>query len=231
MLFRSPLVPSLQGVYRKGKWALSGSLAITGGGGKATFNDGLPMFEAPIAMLVPSVSAFGKQAFPGATLESKGYSINQYMHGINYIFGAQLGATYEINDMFSVYGGFRLNIVHNEYEGSLTGLKMDMEINGLTADGLPDRSGFNNPSDVFNIMTNALKNQLDNTPSTEVEKRESIQKSIHGLELANSAAGPNGARLESKQSGWGVAPVLGVQFSQAGLNIGAKDEFKTSLNV
>src|SRR5690554_7281845 len=55
----APLVPSLQGVYKTGKWAFSGNLAVIGGGGKATFNDGLPSFESPIAMLVPSVSGFG----------------------------------------------------------------------------------------------------------------------------------------------------------------------------
>ena len=49
----APLVPSLQGVYRKGKWALSGNLAVTGGGGKATFNEGLPSFESQISMLPP----------------------------------------------------------------------------------------------------------------------------------------------------------------------------------
>ena len=211
----APLVPSLQGVYKKGKWALSGSLAVVGGGGKATFNDGLPMFEAPIAMLVPSVSAFGSQAFPGATLKSKGYSIDQYMHGVNYIFGAQLGAAYKINDMFSVYGGFRLNIVHNEYEGRLTNLKLDIEAEGLSGFNIPDQNGFTDPTYILGMIHSKV---------TDADTKNS-------LALAMKTASPNGANLESKQSGWGVAPIVGVHFSHAGLNIGAKYEFNNSLNV
>ena len=215
----APLVPSLQGVYRKGKWALSGSLAITGGGGKATFNDGLPSFESQVSMLVPAINQIGAglgNSIPGTSLISKGYSLDQYMHGVNYIFGAQLGAAYKINDMFSVYGGFRLNIVHNEYEGHLTNLKLNVDSKGLmNYTDIPDNSGFMNPSPIFNFV--------NNNPTTPQETKDMLQLP------AKIAA--DGAYLESKQSGWGVAPIIGVHFSHAGLNIGAKYEFINSLNV
>ena len=214
----APLVPSLQGVYRKGKWALSGSLAVIGGGGKATFNDGLPSFESQVSMLPPLINQFSPGLvgqIPGASLTSKGYSLDQYMHGVNYIFGAQLGGAYEINDMFSVYGGFRLNIVHNEYEGHLTNLMMDIDAQGLGAIGFPNHSGPMNPTPIFGLVSGS-----DNIPAELKQK----------LLLPTKMAG-EGAHLESKQSGWGVAPILGVHFSHAGLNIGTKYEFKTSLNV
>lgn len=214
----APLVPSLQGVYRKGKWALSGNLAVTGGGGKATFNDGLPSFESQISMLPPLVNQFGlglANAIPGASLTSKGYSLNQYMHGVNYIFGAQLGGAYQINDMFSVYGGFRLSIVHNEYEGHLTNLMLDVDAKGLSAVGFPDFSGSMDPTPIFNLI-----NSNQDIP----------QESKDRLKLPSKIAG-EGAHLESKQSGWGVTPIVGVHFSHEGLNIGAKYEFKTGLDV
>ncbi len=214
----APLVPGLQGVYRKGKWALSGNLAIVGGGGKATFNDGLPSFESQVSMLVPLVNQFGAgvaASIPESSLSSKGYSVNQYMHGVNYIFGAQLGAAYEINDMFSVYGGFRLNIVHNEYEGHLTDLKLDIDAKGLGAIGFPDHSGPMNPTPIFDMI-----NSNPDIP----------QESKDKLALPTKMAG-SGAYLESKQSGWGVAPIVGVHFSHEGLNVGAKYEFKNGLNV
>ena len=214
----APLVPSLQGVYRKGKWALSGNLAVTGGGGKATFNDGLPSFESQISTLVPVVNQFGlglATAIPGSSLTSKGYSLNQYMHGVNYIFGAQLGGAYEINEMFSVYGGFRLSVVHNEYEGHLTDLKMDIDAKGLGAINFPDQSGFINPTPIFGMISN---------------NPDIPQQSKDMLLLPTKIAG-EGAHLESKQSGWGVAPIIGVHFSHQGLNIGAKYEFKTALDV
>lgn len=214
----APLVPSLQGVYKIGKWAFSGNLAVTGGGGKATFDDGLPSFESQISTLVPVVNQFGAglaAAIPGASLTSKGYSVNQYMHGVNYVFGAQLGAAYKINELFSVYGGFRLSVVHNEYEGRLTNLKLDVDAQGLSAVGFPNQSGFMNPTPIFGLI-----NANPDIP----------QEMKNKLILPGKIAG-EGAYLESKQSGWGVAPIVGVHFSHANLNIGAKYEFKSGLDI
>ena len=210
----APVVPSLQGVYKTGNWAFSGNLAVTGGGGKATFDKGLPSFESQISMLAPLLNQFSpalRSNFPGSTLKLNGYSVDQYMHGINYIFGAQLGGAYEINEMFSVYGGFRLNVVQNEYSGKLSNLKLGVESEGLSAIGIPNNSGLMDPTPILNLVKNnpAAGGKLD---------------------LPAKIAG-DGAYLESKQSGWGVAPILGVHFSHQGLNIGAKYEFKTALDV
>lgn len=231
----APVVPSLQGVYRKGKWALSGNLAVTGGGGKATFNDGLPSFESKISMLPslingfsPTLIALSPGASSGASLTSEGYSVDQYMHGVNYIFGAQLGGAYQINDMFSVYGGFRLSIVQNEYEGHLTNLMMGIDSKGMESYGI--NNGFVNPKPVFGWMdalVQGAKNNPDEIPDALKPKLAMLEGAIG---LPSKIAG-DGAHLESKQSGWGVAPILGVHFSHYGLNIGAKYEFKTSLNV
>lgn len=214
----APIVPSLQGVYRMGKWAFSGSIAVTGGGGKATFDNGLPSFESQISTLVPVVNQFGAGlagAIPGASLTSKGYSVNQFMEGANYIYGAQLGGAYKINEMFSVYGGFRLNIVDNEYIGHLTDLKLDVDAKGLMAIGIPDNSGFMDPTPIFGLI-----NGSDGIP------QESKDKLILPTKMA-----VDGAYLESKQSGWGVAPILGFNLSHKDLNIGVKYEFKTALDI
>ena len=214
----APIVPGLQGVYRKGKWALSGNLAVTGGGGKATFNDGLPSFESQISTLVPLINQFAPglvAMVPGASLKANGYSVDQYMHGVNYIFGGQLGGAYKINDMFSVYGGFRLNVVHNSYEGHLSDLKLNLDINGLGAIGIPNNSGFMNPGPLLEMVGN-----------TDLIPAELKQQ----LELPTKMA-TGGAHLKSKQSGWGVAPIIGFHFSHAGLSIGTKYEFQNSLNV
>ena len=151
----APVVPSIQAVYKTGKWAFSANLAVMGGGGKATFNDGLPSFESQVSMLVPLVNSLSpvfQAAIPGSQIKSTGYSVDQYMHGINYIFGAQMGAAYEINEMISVYGGFRLNIVHNEYSGSLTNLRLNVDSKGLAPAGIPDNSGFMDPTAIFNVI-------------------------------------------------------------------------------
>lgn len=215
----APIVPSLQGVYRKGDWALSGNIAVVGGGGKATFNDGLSMFEAPISTL-PSVLT---SSFPAGVMSANRYEVDQYMNGTNYIFGAQLGGAYKINEMFSVYGGFRLNIVHNKYEGYLRNLKVNMSSPGIPNVLPPFDGSMQSPEAVLEGM---LK-QLESIPNPDDEMKEKIA----GLNLLKAASSKDGAALDSKQSGWGVAPIIGFHFSYQGLNIGAKYEFKTSLDV
>lgn len=214
----APVIPSLQGVYRKGKWALSGSIAIVGGGGKATFNEGLPMFEVP-ASTMPSVITAN---FGGLVTADK-YEVTQYMTGTNYIFGAQLGGTYAINDMFSVYAGFRLNIVNNKYEGYLKDLRVNLKSPGMEG-VLPAYDGsMTSPQLPLGIMISKLE-AIEN-PSAE------IIENINGLKIMQFAASETGAQLNSKQSGWGVAPILGVNFSYDRLNIGAKYEFRSTLDV
>ena len=121
----APIVPSIQAAYKKGNWVLTGNLSVSGGGGKATFNKGLPSFESTMA-IVPAV-------LNGSVPAIGGYSTDSYMSGSSFIYGAQLGGTYAINEMFSAYGGFRLNIVNNGYEGYMTNNKIGIGGNLLPA--------------------------------------------------------------------------------------------------
>ena len=113
----APIIPSLQGAYKTGKWVLSGSFAVTGGGGKATFNEGLPSFESLIATLPVAITEMG--------VTTNQYSVDAYMRGSSFIYGGQLGGSYAFNDMFSAYAGFRMNIVSNHYEGYLKNIKIN----------------------------------------------------------------------------------------------------------
>lgn len=115
----APVVPSIQAMYKKGNWAFSGSFAITGGGGKAAFNEGLAMFDAPV---MAGLYAVG--------LSSDKYTISSAMDGKQYIFGVQLGATYTINEYLSVFGGGRMNYVTGGYEGYLD-VKLKPEYQGM----------------------------------------------------------------------------------------------------
>lgn len=48
----APIIPSFHGAYKKGDWTISAAFAITGGGGKASFSNGLPMFDALVTGLI-----------------------------------------------------------------------------------------------------------------------------------------------------------------------------------
>ena len=47
----APVIPSLFAAYKNGNWVFSGSFAVVGGGGKCSFDDGLPMFDSSVHTL------------------------------------------------------------------------------------------------------------------------------------------------------------------------------------
>jgi long-chain fatty acid transport protein len=213
----APIIPSLQAAYKKGKWALSGNITVTGGGGKATFNDGLPSFESGLALTPSIINTVGsKLSAMGIELGSNGmYSADQYMRGSSFIYGAQLGGSYEINKMFSVYAGFRLNIVNNGYEGHLRNLQTNISSKGLGALNMTD---YNNTMESPDKILEFAISQA----TADQEKA--------SLELLRKASA-EGVYLDCSQSGWGISPILGFNFNYNNLNVGMKYEFRTALNV
>lgn len=107
----APVIPSFHAVYKKGNWAFSGSFAITGGGGKASFDTGLPMFDAAAINLVTAAG--------GGMLKPTMYDIHSAMEGRQYIYGLQLGASYRLNEHLSVFAGARMNYFTGGYTGFL----------------------------------------------------------------------------------------------------------------
>ena len=118
----APVIPSIHAVYKKGDWAFSGSFAIVGGGGKASFDKGLPMFDAAAISLVNTIGQ--------GMLSPNQYTINSAMEGRQYIYGFQLGASYKINEHFAVFAGARMNYFTGGYKGFLDKF-IEVDRNGL----------------------------------------------------------------------------------------------------
>lgn len=140
----APFVPSFQAAYKRGDWVFSGSFAVTGGGGKASFSSGLPMFDARVMTgLAADKTLQGLAASVGKKVSDL-YTISSSMDGKQYIFGVQLGMTYKITDYLSVFGGGRMNYVSGGYEGYLDAkLKPEYGDKPLAQIGLDcDQSGW-----------------------------------------------------------------------------------------
>lgn len=206
----APVIPSFQYAYNKGRWSFQGNFALTGGGGKCTFDNGLGSFEKIVSetamgaiglagaidyaankILVPGSinpdgtinSANFKPMFTSdKAFGSKGaYSFNSYMHGRQYYFGLSAGAAYKVNDNFSVYAGLRGIYATCNYYGYVEDIKVG-----------------NMP----------LYQVLD--PSKE-----------------NSA----NIELSCDQSGIGFTPMLAVDYKTGRWNFSAKYEFKTRMRL
>lgn len=206
----APVIPSFQYAYNKGRWSLQGNFALTGGGGKCTFDNGLGSFEKIVSetamgaiglagavdqaankLLVPGFinpdgtinpNKFVPMFTSDKAFGSKGsYSFNSYMHGRQYYFGLSAGAAYKVNDNFSVYAGLRGIYATCNYYGYVEDIKVG-----------------NMP----------LYQVLD--PSKE-----------------NSA----NIELSCDQSGFGFTPMLAVDYKTGRWNFSAKYEFKTRLRL
>ena len=136
----APVIPSFQYAYNKGRWSFQGNFALTGGGGKCTFDNGLGSFERIVAetamaacglartvdgalgsVLGREVSMFGSDQAFGAGGK---YSYNSYMHGRQYYFGLSIGADYKVSDNFSVFGGVRGIYATTNYYGYVEDIKV-----------------------------------------------------------------------------------------------------------
>lgn len=128
----APIIPSFQAAYKMGDWTISASFAITGGGGKASFDNGLPLFSSLVMAKLYAGS--------NGTITPDKYKISSAMDGKQYIYGGQLGLTYKINDWLAVFGGGRMNYVSSGYEGYIRAEMGDKELINLGLDC--DQSGW-----------------------------------------------------------------------------------------
>ena len=137
----APVIPSFQYAYNKGRWSLQASFALTGGGGKCTFDNGLGSFEKIVAETAMAACGLARTVdnVLGNTLGQPGmqmfttdqafgqkgkYSYNSYMHGRQYYYGLSVGAAYKINEHLSAYAGVRGVYASTNYYGYVEDIKV-----------------------------------------------------------------------------------------------------------
>lgn len=134
----APVIPSFQYAYNKGRWSLQAGFALTGGGGKCTFDNGLGSFEKIVAetaiaacQLAGAVDQVASQYGVPAVFSSDKYfgkegkySYNSYMHGRQYYYGLSFGAAYKINEHLSAYAGVRGVYASTNYYGYVEDIKV-----------------------------------------------------------------------------------------------------------
>ena len=208
-----PILPSFQGAFVGDKWSFQLGIGLIGGGGKATFDDGLGSFERQVG-LIPAALA---QA--GIVSPTPGYSLASNIKGQQYIFGVQMGATYKFNDQLSAYAGMRVNYVYNKYTGSITNITAN--IAGVNENLY---AYFGNKANQLNTQAAALKAQAEAT----------ADDTLKAKLLAGAAQAEGGAKdkyLECTQRGWGVTPIIGLDFKTGRWNFGTRLELNTHLNI
>ncbi len=236
----APFIPSIQAAYNTGRWSFQFGFAVTGGGGKCTFDNGLGSFEQVVGgsiasivnnpSLAPVFTAAGHKMGPG-------YAYESYMRGKQYYFGFTAGAAYKVTDNFSVYGGLRVLYGTANYYGYLK----NIQVQCMQAD---DSYTMENASEHFNGMANELLQkagaaqqaadayaQAGNAAAAEQYAAAAGQLTA-AAGAAQMVAGKTGdITLNCDQTGVGVAPIIGIDYKTGNFNFAAKYEFKTRMRL
>ena len=212
---KAPVIPSFQAAYViNDKWSVSGQFAIGGGGGKCEFDNGLPMFEEMIG---------GAVAQNGGT----SYALNQQLTGKQYFFGLQLGATYRLAENFSVFGGVRGVLASCGYEGAINGIKA----NGLTAAEYSSLS--QQAAAGAQQAADAAAKYAAAGMAAEAAQYAAMAETLKGqaVQAGTVAAMIGDYNLDCSQSGFGITPIIGLDWNLGKLNLAAKYEFRTKIEL
>lgn len=190
-----------------------------------------------------------------------GYDVDGYMKGQQYYFGFQLGAARKINEHLSVYAGLRLLYGTASYEARLNNIRVMNGADGMTlpqyfegvTKGLFDagsnitalgqqvQDGIKQYVTAY-MQAGMTQEQAMQQPAVQelVQKGQQLQDAgaklkATGEQLESSAETlapyANGMNLKSDQSGWGIAPVIGIDYKTGNFNFAAKYEFKTRMRM
>ena len=225
-----PILPSFQIAKNYDKWGFQMGFGIVGGGGKATFNGGLPSFERQIAM-IPRMLASLPEKLVGDDFKKgePGYNVSSYIHGQQYDFGLQLGATYKINENLAVYGGARFNYIYNKYEGNIIGISAN--IKGQMVN-LYDYFGTKaNALTQLAIQSQQMANQATN-PADKARYEGAAKQYQAGADKLNKTKEDVADKyLDCTQRGWGITPIIGIDYKTGRWNFAAHYEFTTKFNI
>lgn len=244
----APIIPSVQAAYNKGKWSFQFNFAVHGGGGKCTFDNGIGTFDEALGKIAMGLKDFG----------ATGYTANSYMQGKQYYFGFTLGAAYRINDHWSVYGGLRALYGSASYKATISDIKVgtangnipfdqflagaqNTVANGITQceagipqlqGGIAKLQGAISQLEALGQDASAYKAQLAQTQATLTQTEATLAK-LQGAQptLMGLSKYSEGVDLMADQEGFGVAPIIGVDYKTGNFNFAAKYEFKTKMSL
>ena len=148
---KAPIIPSVSVSYNKERWSVLAHFALTGGGGKCEFAEGLGSFESLVGgmfaqnmskvqgLLAQGIGAQVAQSYIqagipaeqatemgtqiGSTTAITGYSMDSYLRGRSYYFGLTVGGAYKFLDNFSGFFGLRGIYASCNYNGYVQDVK------------------------------------------------------------------------------------------------------------
>ena len=132
------------------------------------------------------------------------YNLNQNLTGEQYFYGFQVGATYKVAENLSVFGGLRTVIASCNYTGAINNFK----VNGIDAKNFAP------------AFTQAYQQAIA-AGNVEAATKAGMVAQLTKEDLT----------LDCSQSGIGFTPIIGVDWNLGKLNLAAKYEFRTKIEL
>ena len=211
----APVIPSFQAAYViNDKWSVSAQFAVGGGGGACEFAEGLPMFEELIGGIVYKNNGTS-------------YALNQNLTGEQYFYGFQVGATYKLTDNFSVFGGARGVLANCNYTGAIANIKA----NGKNAAEYATLSNDAKTAAENYAAQAAAAQAAGNMTAAAQLAGAAEQYAAAAVQAGTVAALIGDYKLDCAQSGFGITPIIGIDWNLGKLNLAAKYEFRTKIEL
>ncbi len=246
----APLFPNAYLVYKMDNVAFSFGFGPNGGGGSATFDKGLPSFEAKIASgLIPPFA---------------GYSADIAFEAQSVFYGFQLGVSWKMGEVFSGYAGARMLPSVNTYSGTIKNISVKLS-NGQTMLASPyfttaAAAAQGASTQVQQLITGGAGNytlaQVQTANFITSTQRAQLEAGLASLglssaqiaalnmtqvkgafdagvtKLTDGAKNTKDVEVDTKATGTGWTPIIGLNINPVeGLNIGLKYEHKTKLGL
>jgi long-subunit fatty acid transport protein len=138
-----------------------------------------------------------------------------------------LGATYKLTDNFSVFGGARGVLANCNYTGAIANIKA----NGLSA---AEYSALSEQAAAGAQQAAAAAQQYAaNGMAAEAAQYAAMAETLKGqaVQAGTVAAMIGDYKLDCAQSGFGITPIIGVDWNLGKLNLAAKYEFRTKIEL
>jgi long-chain fatty acid transport protein len=203
----APVLPSLYAAYKKDRWVASAFFGVTGGGGKCNFDNGLSMFDAAVMSGI--------------------YGTTSQLLASQPLLKAMVGADAITPDMYTIDTSMKGR--QYVFGGQLGGTYRIL-------DNLSAFAGLR-----FNLFNGNYKGHLNANLGDALKQRAAAALATLPPEQAAAyapmlaALGQEGGlthiALDTDQKGWGLTPIIGVNFKWRGLTLAAKYEFKTNLHI
>ena len=154
------------------------------------------------------------------------------MRGRQYYFGFQLGAAYKINEHWSVYGGLRALYGNASYRARLSNIQVKMrDAQGEAYYINFDRFINNNIANINKSLGQAeLATQMGAMTAEQFAAAQAkAEAALVPLEMLQKYG--QGVNLMSNQEGFGIAPIIGIDYKVGNFNFAAKYEFNTQMKM